>query len=247
MIAAANNAARKAKRVHKHGKSARNSGSWQQNQQSIKRSTLPAIAELEVSALTVDLNDDFVPIEPAVDDPNLDEFTRECLIRLNEKTKNPKSAYSIDGIMPDSMYQHIVEELANPGHLERCKLNETNPMMAQSIQHLMHRNCRFILFDIEQSSSQSIKINQSIIEQPIVEQSIEFIQQSTVCMHCSFMLIEFAIMERRMFGITYRCDLPLFLAISLVCSTPNSVLNALRKREPRNSSARALAAKSKST
>ena len=100
------------------------------------------------------LNGADVPSDPTSSSTalaELDPFTRmlwECHQHA-VRSERKKVVFSMNSLMPDSYYMHIVKELHQSGHLERSALPLEDPMMYLSIKNKLNRNVRFILFDVD--------------------------------------------------------------------------------------------------
>jgi Integrase core domain len=91
------------------------------------------------------------PENPSSSSSELDPFTCQLWHRHEDTLRkgNPKQLYSSKMLVPDSYYINLVKELHQHGHLERCGLSHTDPIMYASIRNKLSRNLRFILFDVE--------------------------------------------------------------------------------------------------
>ena len=89
------------------------------------------------------------PTEEAL--ATLDPFTQalwRCHLDAVDKNQR-KTLYSLNSLMPDSYYMHVVKEIHQRGHLERCGLLHDNPVMYKSISNKFKRNARFMLLDLD--------------------------------------------------------------------------------------------------
>ena len=104
------------------------------------------------------LNGAYVPSDPTSSSTalaELDPFTRLLWERHHYavQSERKKVVFSMNSLMPDSYYMHVVKELHQPGHLERSGLPVDDPMMYLSIKNKFNRNVRFILFDVDPATA----------------------------------------------------------------------------------------------
>jgi hypothetical protein len=138
------------------------------------RAELPfAVAALLVPPLLIpNVSNDVVPLDPSTSDEKFDPFTRSLWEAHKQQiaTGALNQLYTMRNLIPDSFYIHVVKELHQPGHLERCGLQQTNLTLYNSLRNKRDRDVRFMLFDTESSAMPVlVSVNREAVTLPTPE------------------------------------------------------------------------------